>query len=120
MMTLRAILVVSVSLLCLLTNNMMAADKDASAAGSSAFETVATLPSAGATEGLCETADGFFYVTGIDDQVLWKITPNGKVDKFAVVPAHIMVPLVTKRGFVATARRNTAPRVTLPNGSIRL
>ena len=58
-------------------------------------------------------------MTGIEDQVFWKISTDGTVSKFSTVPAHIMVPLVTANGFIATARRNTAPRVTLPNGGIR-
>jgi sugar lactone lactonase YvrE len=77
--------------------------------GSGKMETVAILPSSGYTESLCQTPDGSIYVTGIDDRVIWKVSPNGQVEKFASTPAHIMVPLVTKDGFIATARQRTAP-----------
>jgi hypothetical protein len=109
------------SVLVWVAGNLAAASTQTIASGDgSHYETVATLPSTGATEGLCETSDGSFYVTGIDDQVLWKISSDGTVSKFSTLPAHIMGPLVTSKGFVATARRNTAPRVALPNGGIRL
>ncbi len=76
-------------------------------------ETVGTIPSSGYTEGLCQTPDGAVYVTGIDEQVFWKVSPNGQVEKFASAPAHIMVPLVTKSGFIATARKGSSPRTPL-------
>jgi len=85
-------------------------------AGGRKIETVATIPSAGYTEGLCQTVDGTVYVTGLDEQVFWKVSPNGQVQKFATPPAHIMVPLVTKDGFIATARRGVSPRTPLPGG----
>jgi sugar lactone lactonase YvrE len=85
-------------------------------AGTRKIETVGTIPSAGYTEGLCQTADGTVYVTGLDDQVFWKVSPNGQVQEFATPPAHIMVPLVTKDGFIATARRGASPRTPLPGG----
>ncbi|MGD0965820.1 MAG: hypothetical protein ABSA57_18185 [Candidatus Acidiferrales bacterium] len=85
-------------------------------AGSRKIETVGTIPSSGYTEGLCQTADGTVYVTGIDEQVFWKVRPNGQVEKFASTPAHIMVPLVTKDGFIATARKKAAPRTPLAGG----
>jgi sugar lactone lactonase YvrE len=85
-------------------------------AGSRKIETVGTIPSSGYTEGLCQTADGTVYVTGIDEQVFWKVRPNGQVEKFASTPAHIMVPLVTKDGFIATARKGAAPRTPLAGG----
>jgi sugar lactone lactonase YvrE len=85
-------------------------------AGSRKIETVATIPSAGYTEGLCQTVDGTVYVTGLDEQVFWKVSPSSQVEKFATPPAHIMVPLVTKDGFIATARRGVSPRTPLPGG----
>lgn len=81
------------------------------------IETVGTIPSSGYTEGLCQTPDNSVYVTGIDEQIFWKVSPNGQAEKFASVPAHIMVPLVTKDGFIATARRGTAPRTPLAGGA---
>src|SRR5260221_396586 len=54
---------------------------------SGGFETVATLPSAGATENICQGADGAVYVTAIDEKVVWKICPGGQVEKFATLPA---------------------------------
>lgn len=86
-------------------------------AGTRKIETVGTIPSSGYTEGLCQTADGTVYVTGIDEQVFWKVRPNGTVEKFASPPAHIMVPLVTKSGFIATARQGASPRTPLPGGA---
>lgn len=49
-------------------------------------ETVATLPSSGPTENICQTKDGNFFVTGIDDRVLYKISPSGTVEKFYTMP----------------------------------
>jgi hypothetical protein len=83
-------------------------------AASGKIETVGTIPSAGYTEGLCQTADGTVYVTGLDEQVFWKVSPSGQAQKFATPPAHIMVPLVTKDGFIASARRGVSPRTPLP------
>ena len=67
------------------------------------IETVGTIPSSGYTEGLCQTPDSTVYVTGIDEQIFWKVSPNGQTEKFASIPAHIMVPLVTDGGFIASA-----------------
>jgi sugar lactone lactonase YvrE len=50
-------------------------------------ETVATLPSSEPTENITQTKDGNFYVTGINDRVLYKITPSGGVEKFYGDPA---------------------------------
>ncbi|HVZ59759.1 MAG TPA: hypothetical protein VG892_03135 [Terriglobales bacterium] len=84
------------------------------------IETVGTIPSSGYTEGLCETRDGSFYITGIDEQIFWKVSPDGHAEKFAAMPAHIMVPLVTKNGFIATARQGVAPRSPLQDGRVRI
>ena len=54
--------------------------------GTSKIETVAILPSAD-TENLCGTSDGSIYVTGLDDKVLWKVSPAGHVEKFFEWPS---------------------------------
>lgn len=49
-------------------------------------KTYATLPSAAATENICEQADGSIFVTLIDDKKLLKVATDGKVSEFASVP----------------------------------
>lgn len=68
-------------------------------------ETFATLPSAGATENIGQAADGSIYITGMDDKVLWKVTPAGQVEKFADVPgvAAVLGVAPADNGVVATA-----------------
>jgi sugar lactone lactonase YvrE len=46
-------------------------------------EVVATIPSPAFNENISEDADGTFYVTGAFESNLWKISPGGKVEKFA-------------------------------------
>ena len=50
-------------------------------------ETVATLPSSANTENIGQGPDGSFYVTGLPDRVLYKITPNGRVENLYTAPA---------------------------------
>ncbi len=52
-------------------------------------QTVATLTSSGnlATENISQTADGSFYITALSDRILWKIHPDGKVEKFYTLPS---------------------------------
>src|SRR5438445_13892001 len=51
-------------------------------AANNKVELVATLPSSANTENIAQGADGSFYVTGLPDRVLYKITPNGRVENF--------------------------------------
>jgi hypothetical protein len=73
---------------------------------SSAFETVVTLPlPAPDTENLFEAPDGSIYITGMDAKVVWKVTPDRRVDTFATVPSVAFVVGVasTGDGFALTA-----------------
>src|SRR6266851_1934066 len=56
-------------------------------AANNKVETVATLPSSANTENIAQGADGSFYVTGLPDRVLYKITPNGRVENFYTAPS---------------------------------
>ena len=71
----------------------------------SRVETVATLPSAGATENICQTTDGLIYVTGFDDHALWTIRPGGMVDKFATISntTAVLGVAASTNGVVITA-----------------
>jgi hypothetical protein len=53
----------------------------------SKIEIVATLPAPRNTENIGQGDDGSFYVTSIDDVILWKISPNGMVQKFFSDPS---------------------------------
>lgn len=69
-------------------------------------ETVATFDSPGATENICQAADGSIYVTGMDDRIVWKISPNATApEKFATLTSHAVVLGVapTEDGVVVTA-----------------
>ena len=68
-------------------------------------ETVATLPWAGTTESLCETPDGSIYITGMDDKVIWKVSPGGRLEKFADFPAlgAVIGVAASRDGLVITA-----------------
>lgn len=57
---------------------------------SSAFETVATLPLAD-TENIFETADGSFYITGMDARSLVRVTPDRRVETFVTLPSVAFV-----------------------------
>ena len=53
------------------------------------YETFATFPTSGGTENIVEGSDGAIYVTGIDDKVVWRVTPDGTVGSvatFATIP----------------------------------
>ena len=84
---------------------------------SSEFETVVTLPSpAPDTENLFEAPDGSIYITGMDAKVVWKVTPDRRVDTFASVPsvAYVVGVASTGDGFALTTfgrpfRRPGAP-----------
>src|SRR5437667_3864473 len=47
-------------------------------AANNRVETIATLPSSANTENIAQGADGSFYVTGLPDRVLYKISPSGR------------------------------------------
>jgi sugar lactone lactonase YvrE len=68
-------------------------------------ETVATVPSAGTTESLCETPDGSIYITGMDDKVIWKVRPGGRLERFADFPAlgAVIGVAASRDGLVITA-----------------
>ena len=53
----------------------------------SKIETVATLPAPRNTENIGQGNDGSFYVTSLDDRILWKITPGGMVENFFSDPS---------------------------------
>jgi sugar lactone lactonase YvrE len=79
----------------------------------SRIETVATIGSSGPTENICQRPDGSIYVTGIDDHVVWKVSPHATTaQKFATVPAVALVIGVapTKDGVVVTAAERTFRR----------
>lgn len=90
---------------CLAATISVSAQERTTPAASSQFETAVTLPSAGPTENLCQTPDGSIYITGIDDRILWKISPKGDVEKFATIPSMVAILGVApyKGGFVLTA-----------------
>jgi sugar lactone lactonase YvrE len=68
-------------------------------------EVFATLPSAAPTENIGEAPDGSIYVTGIDDHVVWKISPQGQVEKFSDIPsvAAVLGVAPSDRAIVVTA-----------------
>jgi sugar lactone lactonase YvrE len=72
---------------CLATTTGLFAQAQNTPATNSRVETVATIPSSGPTENICQAKDGTFYVTGIDDRILWKINPSGTVEKFVEMPS---------------------------------
>jgi hypothetical protein len=53
----------------------------------SKIEIVATLPAPRNTENIGQGDEGSFYVTSLDDRILWKISPNGIVEKFFSDPS---------------------------------
>lgn len=73
--------------ICLRTTKVRGAQAQSAPATNSKVETMATLPSSEPTENICQTKDGNFYVTGINDRVLYKITPSGGVETFFTNPA---------------------------------
>jgi hypothetical protein len=50
-------------------------------------ETVVTLPSNGRTENISQGPDGSFYITGLTDRILWKVTPKGQIERFFTMPS---------------------------------
>lgn len=84
----------------------------------SRLETLVTLPSNGPTENLCQTADGSIYITGLDDQVLWKVTPDRRLERFAPFPEHAAIVGVAagNNEFVLTVFRKPYRR-PVPAGS---
>jgi sugar lactone lactonase YvrE len=83
-----------------------------SASNTTAMETFATIPSAAATENICQGEDGAFYVTGSEDRVVWRIDSAGKVSKFAGIPSMNLILGVASYdgGLVLTAFRNPVRR----------
>jgi hypothetical protein len=75
-----------------------------SASNRSAFETIATLPSPD-TENLYEAPDGSIFVTSMEAKVVWKVTPDRRVETFATVPSVAFVVGITStgEGFALTA-----------------
>ena len=57
------------------------------AAANNKVEAIASLPSSANTENIAQGADGSFYVTGLPDRVLYKISPNGRVENFYTAPS---------------------------------
>ena len=57
------------------------------AAANNKVEAIASLPSSANTENIAQGADGSFYVTGLPDRVLYKISPNGRVESFYTAPS---------------------------------
>jgi len=82
-----------------------------------AVKTFATLPTAGATENLCQAADGTIYVSVIDEHKLVKVAADGKVSEFASAPtmAH-MLGVGCGEGAVATVAFGKTFRKPNPNG----
>ncbi|PYS04514.1 MAG: hypothetical protein DMG15_14805 [Acidobacteria bacterium] len=81
----RAVILATAAL-CLSTAGLAAQTQNAAAANNK-VEPVATLPSSANTENIAQGADGSFYVTGLPDRVLYKITPNGRVENFYTAPS---------------------------------
>lgn len=84
----------------------------------SRLETIVTLPSSGPTENLCQTADGTIYITGLEDQVLWRVSPDRRLDRFASFPEHTAIVGVAAgdNEFVLTVFRKPYRR-PVPAGS---
>src|SRR5438034_10522464 len=81
----RAVILATAAL-CLSTAGLAAQAQNAAAANNK-VETVASLPSSASTENIAQGADGSFYVTGLPDRVLYKISPNGRVENFYTAPS---------------------------------
>ncbi len=81
----RAAIVAALAL-CL-SASVFAVQPQNTPAGNNKVETVASLPSSANTENIAQGADGSFYVTGLPDRVLYKITPNGRVENFYTAPS---------------------------------
>src|SRR5438477_13180403 len=73
--------IVAAACLYLFTAGLVTQAQNAGAANDR-VETIATLPSSANTENIAQGADGSFYVTGLPDRILYKITPNGRVENF--------------------------------------
>ena len=82
---LRAAILAAASL-CLFTAGRTGQAQNAAPANNK-VETVAMLPSSANTENIAQGADGSFYVTGLPDRVLYKITPNGRVENIYTAPS---------------------------------
>src|SRR2546427_8116803 len=78
--------IVAAACLYLFTAGLVTQAQNAGAANNR-VETIATLPSSANTENIAQGADGSFYVTGLPDRVLYKITPNGRVENFYTAPS---------------------------------
>ncbi len=110
-----AALLMVVFFLCTTIARFAQAQNAPAPANNPKVETVATLPSSGPTENICQTKGGNFYVTGIDDRVLYKISPTGTVEKFFTQPSlSAFVGVATNdKGFVmisfGKAFRHLAP-----------
>src|SRR5277367_5124608 len=80
-------LAILVTAICLSSTSFLHAQVQGTPAMNSKIETVATLTAPGGAENIGQGPDGSFYVTGLADRILWKISPNGQVDKFFTSPA---------------------------------
>jgi hypothetical protein len=81
-------------------------DARQSAPASARVETVATLPSMGSTENLCQTQDGNIYITALDEQAIWKVDARGNVSRFTSVPSMVAIVGIAptdSNGVVVTA-----------------
>ena len=78
-------------------------------------EVVGTIPSPAFTENISEDADGSIYVTGMFERNLWKISPDGTVEKLAFVEpyASIVGVAAVEEGIVVGAFRR---EFRTPNG----
>jgi sugar lactone lactonase YvrE len=78
-------------------------------------EVVATIPSPAFTENISEDADGTIYVTGMLESNLWKISPDGEVEKLAHVEPYssILGVAAVEEGIVVGAFRRD---FRTPNG----
>ena len=70
-------------------------------------EVVGSIPSPAFTECISEDADGTIYVSGMLDSIVWKISPDGAVERFAHVEryAAILGVAAVEEGIVIGAFR---------------
>src|SRR5438046_10676120 len=88
--------IVAAACLYLFTAGLMTQAQNAGAANDR-VETIATLPSSANTENIAQGADGSFYVTGLPDRILYKISPNARVENLYTAPAlSAFVAVATK------------------------
>lgn len=92
------------------------AQAPAAAPESPAVKTFATLPSAAATENLCQSADGSTFVTLIDDHKLLKVDAAGAVSEFAAPAAANLLGVACGDNQVATVAFGKTFRKPNPAG----